>query len=111
VADTTGESDSDGEVDGLKLRNVSSINSINNCEPRVRSGKDWKPFANVANCAMKPPPFRPRTLVMPQPLMRNGTPIKDALAVEPKPAQTTGRRWRWVERDIGDVLAELRKRR
>ena len=99
---------SDDEVEGLSPCTIGSNGPADDRESRASNGRSWRPFPKIAKVSMKPHLFRPRT--------RNVQIVgaKRASKISSPLNQTWYKErdgWRWVERDLGDVLAELRKLR
>lgn len=101
------------EMDDPNPRTPSTVDSTNDHESRTADGKNWRPFQNLTRVAMKTPLFRPKT----RPPKSRDAPGPDAKRVSqmPSPLNQTWYKerdgWRWVERDVDEVLAELRKLR
>lgn len=106
------EEDSDEEKIGLNPYSLSSTDLANNRELYVRSRKSWRSIFNTAKVAMRSclsrgPEHRPSKFV--------GVPTIGAKRVSQlaTPLHRTWYKerggWRWVERDVCEVLTELRK--
>lgn len=110
MADVIGDSASDDKTVGLNPRITSSTDLSNGHESRASDKKPWKPFPNISKAVMKSHLFRrkPRS---------TKSPVADAERVSQmaSPLNQTWYKerdgWRWVERDVDEVLAELRKLR
>lgn len=106
------EEDSGDETMDLNPYSVSSIDLTNGYEFRTSERKSWKSLLNAAKVVMKsclsrsekPRPTRPSDT------QNTGAQRVSELAV---PLHRTWYKerggWRWVERDTGEVLTELRK--
>lgn len=96
------------EIVGLNPRLVSSITSDSGHESRATNRRNGKPFPAISKAAMKSHLFR---------LKPPSTQSRDAKRVSQlaSPLDQTWYKerdgWRWVERDVDGVLAELRKLR
>lgn len=106
------EEDSDEETTGRNPCSVSSIDLTNGREFCASSRKSWRSLLNTAKVAMKSCVSRCQK---PQSVKSGGTPATDAKRV-PQLATPLHRTWykergglRWVQRDVGEVLTELRK--
>ena len=106
------DEDSDDETIGLKPYSVSSIDLTNGREFYVSGRRRWRSLLNTAKVAMKsclsrsPKPQCTKsghtTAVEAKRVSQLATPLHRAWYKE-----RGG--WRWVERDVGEVLSELRK--
>lgn len=82
-------------------------------ESRTSNERSRKPFQNIVKLAKKTRLFRLRT----RPTKSGDAPVADAKRISQmaSPLNQTWYKeldgWRWVERDVGEVLAELRKLR
>jgi hypothetical protein len=114
VADATSDTASDDKIVGLGPRIVSSID-LSNGHKSHASNRSWKPFSTISKVAMKSHLLHRKT----RSAKLCGAPVADAKRVSvsqiASPLDQTWYKeqngWRWVERDIGEVLAELRKLR
>jgi len=108
AADDISAFGSDDETEGTNPCTGGSGDMVNDRESRVSNERNWKPFPKIAKVAMKTQLFRPRTRDVPaagaKRVSRMISPLNQTWYKE-----RDG--WRWVERDLGDVLAELRKLR
>ncbi|KAF9653224.1 hypothetical protein BDM02DRAFT_3183167 [Thelephora ganbajun] len=113
VTNVVGDDDSDDETIGLNPHTVSSVDLTSGRESRASTRKNWKPFPSIAKVAMKSHLFRPKA----RPTKSSDAPVADAKRISQlaSPLDHTWYKerdgWRWVERDAGEVLAELRKLR
>lgn len=112
AADSVGDSDGN-EPEDSNPRTTSSVSLINGRESRAWDGKSWRPFPKISRIAMKTHLFRQKV----RPTKSGDVPVADAkrLSQMSSPLNQTWYKerggWRWVERDVNDVLAELRKLR
>jgi hypothetical protein len=106
------DEDSDDESIGLKPYSVSSIDLTNGREYYMSKRKRWRSLFNTARVAMRS--CLPRSPKL-QRTKSGRTPAIDAKRVSQlaTPLHRAWYKerggWRWVERDVGDVLTELRK--
>jgi len=113
MTDTFSDSDSDYETEGRDSCTFSSTDLNIDRESHASEKKQWKAFPNIAKVAIKTNLFRPKT----QPTKPCDAPAADAKRVSQmaSPMNQTWYKerdgWRWVERDVDEVLAELRKLR
>ena len=113
MTEVASDSDSDDEIEGLNPRTVGSIDLTDGRESRFSNRRYWKPFPNIVKVAMKSHLFRSKT----QSAKSSDAPVADAERVSQLATpliQTWYKErdgWRWVERDVDEVLAELRKLR
>jgi len=108
ATDGISEFGSDDEVEDLTPRTIGSDSLDNDRESRTSNGGNWRPFPKIAKVALKTHLFSPRTRDVPISGAKRASKI-----VSPLNRTWYKERdgWRWVERDLGDVLAELRKLR
>lgn len=113
MTDAISDSDSDDEIEGLNPHTVSSTDLTDGHESRASKRRVWTSFPNIAKVAIKSHLFCPKT---------RSTNSGDAPAANAKrisqmasPLDQTWYKeqdgWRWVERDVDEVLAELRRLR
>ena len=99
---------SDDEVECLTPRTVGSDDLDDGRESRASGGRNWGPFPKIAKVALKTHLLRSRARDIPIIGAKRASKIVSPLN------QTWYKErdgWRWVERDLSDVLAELRKLR
>ena len=95
-------------MEGLNWRTVGSSDLEPDRESRASNARNWKPFPKIAKVAVKSHIFRPRTRDGPVAGAKRASKIISPLNQTWYKEQDG---WRWVERDLDDVLAELRKLR
>jgi hypothetical protein len=111
LADVVGDSENDDEAMGLNPCTVSSLDLTDSSEFHVNGRRNWRSLLNKAKVAIKSFLCCPKS----RSIKPGDAPVADAkrasqLALPLHRAWYKERDgWRWVERDVDEVLAELRK--